>query len=49
MVIAVAAKLNEPVEFVKLRYAELTSTPSLISIIGKVHPLLAPFSTFIAQ
>jgi hypothetical protein len=47
LVMAVAAKTNESVELVKLRQSELTSTSSQLSIIGKVHPLFAPFTTYI--
>lgn len=48
LVFAVAAKQNESVDLVKLRQSELTSTRSQISIIAKVHPLFAPFTTYIA-
>lgn len=49
LVMAVAAKQNESVELVKLRQSDLTSTTSQISIISKVHPLFAPFTTNVAN
>lgn len=45
---AVAAKLNQSVEYVKLRQCDLTTCSSQLSIISKVHPIFAPFTTMIA-
>lgn len=47
----VADKLGQPVERVKLRQADITSyhanaQPTLLLITSKVHPLLAPFTSF---
>lgn len=48
LVMAVAAKLNQSVEQVKLRQSDLTTCSSQLSIISKVHPIFAPFTTMIA-
>lgn len=48
LVMAVAAKLNQSVEYVKLRQSDLTTCSSQLSIISKVHPIFAPFTTMIA-
>ena len=50
LVKAVAEELKQPVEKVKLRQAQISSLysanePFILAVIGKVHPLVAPFAS----
>lgn len=52
LVRAVAEELQQPVEEVKLRQAQITSLyaanqPFILAVMGKVHPLMAPFASYV--